>query len=80
VVGACASCGKLLCEEGKKTIGGKIYGESCSKSVVGGTSGQTAVVAMMVDNGLSTLPNPVIIAADMELARLERKIGTNCCP
>ena len=67
-VGACVSCGKLICEECKKTIGGKIYCESCSKSVVENTSGQTAVVAMMVDNGLSTLPNLVIIATDMELA------------
>ena len=59
-------------------IGGKIYGESCSKSVVENTSGQTAEVAMMFDDGLSTLLNPVTIATDMELARRERKIGTNC--
>ncbi len=52
----------------RKRLGGKIYCESCSKSVVENTSGQTAVVAMMVDNGLSTLPNPVTIATDMELA------------
>jgi len=61
-------------------IGGKIYGESCSKSVVENTSGQTAEVAMMFDDGLSTLSNPVTVATDMELARRERKIGTNCCP
>ena len=60
-------------------IGGKIYGESCSKSVVENTSGQTAEVAMMFDDGLSILPNPVIIATDMELSQRERKIGTNCC-
>ena len=60
-------------------MGGKIYGESCFTSVVEDTSGQTAEVAMMVDTGLSILPDPVIIATDMELARRERKIGTNCC-
>jgi hypothetical protein len=59
-------------------MGGKIYGESCFTSVVEDTSGQTAEVAMMVDNGLNTLPNLVITATDMELARRERKIVANC--
>ena len=39
-VGACISCGKLICEECKKTIGGKIYCNPCSMSVVENTSGQ----------------------------------------
>ena len=39
-VGACVNCGKLICEECKKTIGEKIYCNPCSKSVVENTSGQ----------------------------------------
>lgn len=42
-VGACISCGKLVCEECKKTIGGKIHCHPCSLSVlsvVENTSGQ----------------------------------------
>ena len=45
-VSACVNCGKLICEECRKTIEGKIYCEPCSRLIAENTSGQGSLAVV----------------------------------